>query len=131
VQPLVEGDIELVLVWMRGSTPAEVSARVGKVSETAINHGAVVHDLVGSLVIIAFGSLPIKQETPQARLALIKALRQEWVEDMKILHGAVRGFFGLIGGQPRQSHSFIVPKFDVMLSILLQMNYGQVEEFTA
>ena len=115
---------------MRGNTPTLISERVGNVAYIAFNHGAVVHAVVGSFVAVAFGTLPTKHEQPGDRPALVEELHQSLGDDIKILHGAGRGYFGLIGNQAWQSHSFLLPQFDAMLGVLSQLDFGQTQEFT-
>src|SRR5260221_8041136 len=57
-QQLKQGRIEFVLAFVRGESPPQVSERIARVADVAVTHGATVHDLVGALVIVAFGSHP-------------------------------------------------------------------------
>jgi len=129
-QPLTEGLVDFLLVFVRGADAALLSKRVGKVADLAIKQGALVHDLAGPLVTIAFGTSPGKAPEPSGnRAALLQELHRHLADDIKVLHGSVQATFGLIGGESRQSYALLLPKFDLMLGYLSQMNFGQVEEF--
>lgn len=128
-QTLREGEVEFLLALVRGNTPTVLTARAGQVADIAAQHGAVVHDLVCSLVVAGFGTLPVRQDPPGARLALVEELRRALGDDVKILHGKGRGFFGIIANDSHPSHTFILAEFETLLAVLSQMNFGQADEF--
>ena len=128
-QPLKAGCIEFILTFVGGANPAEVAERVGKVADLALAHEAVVHDIVGPLVIIAFGTSPSESPKPGSRASLLGALRGQLAGELKILHGAADGHYGLFGGNTRMAYTFLVPHFDKMLGNLSRLKFGEVEEF--
>src|ERR1017187_221162 len=83
-QPLKPARIEFVLVFVAGDTPEEISARVGRVAEIATSHDGVVHDMIGQLVVVAFGTLRGASSQPGSRPALV-------VESCENCHGAADG----------------------------------------
>lgn len=107
--------IEFVVAFVRGETPSKVSERMARVVDLAVTEGAVVHDLVGGLVIVAFGTHPVSRTESGSRASLLRALREQLASDVKIVHGAADGQYGLLGNETRMSYSFLVPKFDAML----------------
>ena len=129
-QQLKQGRIEFVLAFVRGESPAPVSERIARVADLAVAHGAVVHDLVGALVIIAFGTHPAASPESGGRASLVQALREQLVSDIKIVHGAADGHHGLLGGETRMSYTFLVPQFDHILGTLSRLQFGESEEFT-
>jgi hypothetical protein len=131
VQPpqLQQGRIEFVLAFVRGENPAQVSDRTARVADVAISHGAMVHDLIGALVIVAFGTHPSSSPDSGSRSSLVQALREQLAADVKIVHGAADGHYGLFGSQARISYTFLVPHFDRILGALSRLEYGNCEEF--
>ena|SRR5260221_6707821 len=128
-QPLKHGRIEFVLAFVRGETPAQVSERMARVADVAVANGAAVHNVVGALVIVAFGTHPASSPESGSRPSLVRALREELAGDVKIVHGAADGHYGLFGSKTRMSYSFLVPEFDSILGALSRLPFGQVEEF--
>lgn len=120
--------IEFVLAFVYGETPEEVSDAVGKVTEIAIAHHAVVHDIVGALVVVAFGAGaggPIAGD----RASLVEHLGRALSNRVKLLHGAAEGHHGLVGSGARIAYSLVLPRFDAMLGRLSRLEFGQTEEF--
>jgi hypothetical protein len=128
-QPFTAARIEFVLVFVDGNTPEEISERVGRVSEIAMSHNGTVHDIIGALVVVAFGTHPVSPPTAGERAALVEHLSQELSRFAKIVHGAADGHFGLVGSGKRIAYSFILPRFDAILGRLSQIEFGQIEEF--
>ena len=128
-QKLTRGRIEFVLAYVDGQTPEEVSERVGKVSEISASHHAVVHDLIGPLVVAAYGTHPNVPPNSASRISLVEHLKEALQSHVKIVHGAAEGCHGLIGSKNRLSYSFSLPRFDAMLGALSQLEFGKVREF--
>ena len=129
-QQLKQGRIEFVLAFVRGESPAQVSERTARVADVAVTHGATVHDLIGALVIVAFGTHPASSPVSGSRSSLVQALREQLVSDVKIVHGAADGHYRLFGSETRMSYSFLVPQFDQILGALSRLQFGESEEFT-
>jgi len=128
-QPLKQARIEFVLAFVKGDNSARVAQHMARVADLAIAHGGVVHDLVGGLVVVAFGTHPALSVESKGRPALVDALQREFAGDVKIVHGAADGHYGLVGSEGRMSYTFLVPKFDEMLGALGRLGFGQIEEF--
>jgi hypothetical protein len=130
-RPVIKyGRVEFVLAFVRGDDPSQISAHMAKVADLAVAQGAVVHDLVGGLVIVAFGTLPANSAEPGSRSSLIHALLEQLPRDVKIVHGAADGHYGLFGSDTRLSYTFLVPEFDRALGTLSRLEFGESEEFT-
>ena len=128
--PFTAARIEFVFVFVAGNTPQEISDRVGRVTEIAMSHDATVHDILGALVVIAFGAHSvISPPAVGKRSALVEHLSRELSRFAKIVHGAADGHFGLFGSGERKTYSFVLPRFDVILGRLGQTEFGTVEEF--
>jgi hypothetical protein len=128
-QPIQQGCIEFVLVFIRGDNPDEVSEHVARVADLAVAHEAVVHDIIGGLVVVAFGTLSPALPDSRKRRSLVEVLRKQLADDLKIVHGAADGHYGLFGGESRMSYTFLVPHFDEMLGGLSRLKFGEMEEF--
>ena len=129
-RPLKHGRIEFVLAFVRGESPDQVSELIARVADLAVTHGATVHDLVGALVIVAFGTHPASSPESGNRSSLVQALPEQLAGDVKIVHGAADGHYGLFGSGTRVSYTFLVPQFDSILGTLSRLQFGESEEFT-
>ncbi len=128
-EPFKGGRIEFVLAFVRGESPSQVSERMATVADLAATYGAVVYDLIGGLVIMAFGTHSESRTESGSRWALVGALRERLAGDIKILHGAAEGHYGLFGSERRISYTFVVPQFDAILGALSRLALGESEEF--
>lgn len=129
LQPIKPAHIELVIGFVRGDDPTQVSERVGKIAVLAVQHGATVHGVVAALVIVAFGVHPASPAGSGSRASLIAALSEQFRGDIKIVHGAADGSYGLFGNERRLSDTFLVPQFDQILGMLSRLQFGAIEEF--
>ncbi|HTV41126.1 MAG TPA: hypothetical protein VMF08_11165 [Candidatus Sulfotelmatobacter sp.] len=120
------GPIEFIIIFIRGESPGEVSKRTAQVTDLANVYGATIHHIVGALVIAVFG-VPTAP-APEARKLLVQSLQHELPRDIKIIHGAANGHYGLFGKEPT-SYTFLVPQFDRILGKLSQLEFGHVAEF--
>jgi len=127
-QPLKQGHIEFVLAFVRGDGPDQVSERVARVAEMAITHGGMVHDIIGALVVVAFGTSPAAPLRSGSGAALARALIEELPGDVKVVQGAADGDYGLFGRGAGSSFTFLVPQFDQALGRLSRLPFGGVEE---
>ncbi len=128
-QPIKHGRIEFVLAFVRGESPSQVSESMGRVAGLAVQQGSMVYDLVGGLVIVAFGTHPASPTESGSRASLVHALREQLAGDIKIVHGAADGHHGLFGNERRLSYTFVVPQFDAILGALSRLEFGESEEF--
>jgi hypothetical protein len=128
-QPLKRGHIEFVLAFVRGDGPAQVSERIARVAEIATTHGAAVHQIVGALVVVAFGTVPVVPPQSGCRSSLVHALTEELSSDVKVVHGAADGHYGLFGSKTWASFTFLVPQLDQALGSLSRLPFGAAEEF--
>jgi hypothetical protein len=83
--------IEFIVTFVRGEIPEDVSKRICQVTDIATTHGAMFHEIIGALVIVAFGTDPTSAPKPENRLLLVQSLQQELARDVKIVHGAAAG----------------------------------------
>lgn len=129
--PFTAARIEFALVFVAGKTPEEISERVGRVTEIALSHDGTVHDIIGAMVVVAFGTIPRSSPVTGKRAELVEHLSGdgELSGYLKIVHGGADGHYGNVGSGVRISYSFILPRFDAMLGRLSQIEFGQIEEF--
>ena len=92
-----------------------------------MEHEATVYDLLGPMVVMAFGTLG-PARTSGSRQQLVSHLVQQFGADIKIVHGAADGHFGTFGSRTRLSYTFTFPSFDLALTTLGQLEFGQTEE---
>jgi hypothetical protein len=123
------GRIDFVLAFVCGESPAQISERVARVTDLAVNHGAIVYDVVSALVITAFGTHPTSPPGSGDRSSLVHAMHEQLGADIKILHEAADGHYGIFGGESRLSYTFLVPHFDRMLAALGRLQFGQTKEY--
>lgn len=128
-RPIKSGRIDYVLAFVRGENPAQISERVAQVVCLAASHDAVVYDVVSALIIVAFGTHPTSSPGSGNRSSLVHAMHEQLGADIKVLHGAVNGHFGLFGGESRPSYTFLVPHFDRMLAALGRLQFGETKEY--
>jgi hypothetical protein len=127
--PLTESSIEIVLVFVRGETPEELSRLIGCVGEIAAAHEAFVYSLCGSLVSATFGAHPNSHPGPSARADLARDLLRELGTNIKVVHGAGRGCYGLFGASKNLFYGFDFPKFDSALGLVGRAEFGTIQEF--
>ena len=128
-QPFTQARIEYVLAFVRGENLSEISERVAAVADIATATGGLVDNLIGALVIVAFGTRPASVASQGSRSLLVDTLRKHLGKNVKIVHGAADGHCGLFGSQKRISYTFLVPNFDAVLGTLSRIEFGQIEEF--
>ena len=127
---LKQARVEFILVFVRDDVPSEVSERMGAVMDTAKAARATIHDVIGALVVMAFGTHPALGTNDGSRASLVDALRSKLGADIKIVHGAADGQCGLFGSERGiMTHSFLVPHFDKILGSLSRLKFGEIEEF--
>jgi len=128
-RPIKSGRIDFVLAFVRGESAVEISERAARVTDLATSHDAMVYDVVSALVIMAFGTHPTSSPSSNGRSALVHAIHEQLGADIKILHGAADGHYGLFGRESRLSYTFLVPHFDRMLAILGRLQFGETKEY--
>jgi hypothetical protein len=122
------GRIEFLFVFVRADSPQQLAERIGLVADAGIEHEAVVHDLIGPMVVMAFGTVGATQHSPVSRPELVGRLQRQFGADIKIVHGAADGHFGNFGGDRHIAFTFTFPRFDTALATLGRLEFGQTEE---
>ena len=129
IPPIKQGSIEFVIAFIRGESPSQISERMARVADLAMEQGAVVYNLVSGFVIVAFGTHAHPPPKSGSRALLVQALRDQFAGDAKIVHGAADGHHGLFGSERHLSYTFVVPQFDAILGALSRLQFGEIEEF--
>lgn len=127
--PLTASHIEIVLVFLRGNTPEQISELVGRVGEVAIAHQAFLDGLSASVIVAIFGAHPASHSAPGARAALVAGLLEHFGTSIKVVHGSGQGCYGLFGAGDTFRYSFIFPGFDAALGLLSRTEFGTAQEF--
>jgi hypothetical protein len=81
------------------------------------------------IITSGYGLFPAAQHSASSRTILINDFLQQLSGNIKIVHGATAGHFGNFGSSKRMSYTFVVPKFDLALARLGQIEFGKTEEF--
>ncbi len=123
------GRIEFIFAFVRADSPEHLAERIGLVADAGIEHNAMVHDLVGPMVVMAYGTLR-PGEPSGSREQLVSHLQQQFAADIKIVHGAADGHFGSFGSEKRLAFTFSFLRFDHALATLGRLEFGRTEEFT-
>lgn len=123
------GRIEFVFALVRAETPEQLSRRLGLVATMSTDHDGVVHDILGPLLVTAFGTLASARPSPTSRTNLVMQLRERLKGNIKIIRVAADGHFGLFGDDTRLSFTFTFPRFDAALAALGRVEWGHAEEF--
>jgi hypothetical protein len=124
---LRDGEIEYMLVAVRGEPAALAAQRMGVAVEVAMRHGASVEELLSGLVVLLLKApSPIFERTVDAR-AMFEDLRVSLGDDVKAVRRAEPGSFGYIGSQQRGTVSIIVPGFLEALMALGRLEYGRID----
>ncbi len=126
---LHSGEIGFVLSWVNGYSPEQVSERTGRVADLAIEYGGVVDSMVSGLVIVSFGASPPPFVHSSDQAGFVAALIQELGNEIKLVHGCSKGYYGNIGSARRMAYSFIIEDFGLALKRLCSLDFGQAEEF--
>lgn len=71
--------------------------RVSRVIDLAGTHGATIQTIIGVLVVATFGTSPGSLPSATGRLSLVQGLREQLAGDLKLVHGAADGRYGLLG----------------------------------
>jgi len=126
---LRSGEIGYVLAWLRGDSPEEISQRMGRTSEVAVQYGGITDCMVSGLIIVCFGMLPLADPQPHDRSGLVASLIQEFGENVKLVHGSAKGHYGNLGSSKRMAFSFVLQEFEAALARLCALQFGQAEEY--
>jgi len=120
--------IEFVFVLIRADSPEQLSKRIGLVTDAGLKHGAVVHSVIGPMVVMAFGTLRWAQPADTSRTNLVNYMQERFGNDIRIAHGAADGHFGNFGGGKSIHLTFSFPRFEAVLAALGRLEFGQTEE---
>ena len=123
------GRIEFIFALVRADNPEQLAQRIGLIADAGIEHQALVHDLIGPMVVMAFGTLR-PGEPSGSRQQLVSHLQQQFGADIKIVYGAADGHYGNFGSEKRLAFTFTFPRFDQALATLGRLEFGRTEEFT-
>jgi hypothetical protein len=123
------GRIEFIFVFVRAESVEQLAERTGAVVDAGMEHEAVVYNVVGPMVVMAFGAHG-PPPSPSSRSRLVGRMREKLGTTIKIVHGAEDGHFGLFGSEKFLAFTFTFPGFDHALATLGRLEFGQTEEFT-
>ncbi len=122
------GRIEFVFVLLRADKPQQLEARIGLVTDAGYRHDAVVHTVVGPMVVMAFGTLRSARHSATSRTKLVGYMQEQFGSEVRIVHGAADGHFGNFVGDRSIHYTFTFPGFAAALATLGRLEFGQTEE---
>ena len=122
---LRKGRIEFILVAVAESNAETL---IADIFDLTLKHDAEV-DLMGSLVVITYGTAGTESFPKGRRFTLMEALRQKFGAQIQIVHGAGIGHSGYVGGQSGGRFSFILPGLDEAKGRVQNLEFGEVQEF--
>jgi hypothetical protein len=122
------GRIEFVFVLVRADSPQQLEAHIGLVEDAGHKHDAVVHSVVGPMVVMAFGTLKSAQHSATSRTKLVSYMQEQFGSQVRIVHGAADGHFGNFGGDRSIHYTFTFPSFGAALAALGRLEFEQTEE---
>jgi hypothetical protein len=122
------GRIEFVFVLVRADGAQQLETGIGLVTDAAQNHYATVHSVVGPMVIMAFGTIRSAQHSATSRTKLVSYMREHFGSDVRIVHGAADGHFGIFGSGRCLHYTFTFRRFETALAALGRLEFGQTEE---
>ena len=121
---LTKGWVEFILL----DAPADkLPSMTGAIFDLAIDHEAEV-DLMGSLVVMTYCTAGGDTGQRGKRFALIESLQKKFKSDIKLVHGAGFGHYGLVGGRGGGRFTFILPQFDQAKTELNSVAWGEIRE---
>ena len=120
---------QFIFALVRADSPKELVERIGLVTDLSYEHKAVVHNVIGPLIVMALGTLTRATESSGTRQELVRHLQRQFGADIKIVHGSVDGHFGAFGSARYLAFTFTFPHFDHALAALGRVEFGSVEEF--
>ena len=126
---LQSGRYAFVFVSIRQESIDQLSKSIEQVLDLCIEHAATVQAVFGTMVLLTFGTSGPVKPALQSQSKLVKALGERFPRNLKILHGAVDGHFGLFGGKNRIAYTFTFPRFEEALAALGQLEFGEAREF--
>lgn len=117
--------VQYMVVAVTGDAPEQVAERIALVVDLAMMHDAYIDTLFSSIVVLAYGIFPKRQQPGHDIAGLTVALHEALGPHVKAIYGETDGHFGLIGGQNRVAYSFIVPDFTSVFGKLAAIPFGE------
>lgn len=126
-QKLEPATIHFAFVMVRGSTPDQISERMGIISELAEGHGGITDALLSGIVAIIWH--PSAANLESARKRFTRQLAELFPTDSKLLHGSSPGHLGNLGGPKIMSFSFILSDTEKIIGTWNALPFGTFEEW--
>lgn len=130
--PMHNGDIHLVIVQVKDDDLSETTELIKSVLEIMVQNNFTIQSFLVSLVVSTSGFPPLREIKNPIQICrqTMKELTDKHPGKLKILYANIFGRFGEYGHPQRMTHGPLVPKFDLMLKQLIELNYGESAEYS-
>jgi hypothetical protein len=119
-----------MLVQVKNDDLDETTELLASVIDVLMAKGFVIESFPVSLVIATVG-FPFKEPENPAGICeqTARELTNKHSGKLKVLYANVSGRFGLFGHSKRMTYGPLVPRFDLILKHLVELNYGDRGEY--
>ena len=122
---LSQGPVEFIFVMAQGHGDQDTAELIGVVTADAHSAGWMIQALVCNLVVLARGTVPLRESPVLERAALVEQLINTCANRIKAVHGAEQASFGTMGSSARRAHGVLLPSFPHAMGLLLALPLGQ------
>jgi hypothetical protein len=129
IRPPEVKHVQFVVILGDDTTnPQQVSAMLGRVIDTLIQHHATVTSVLPSLLVGLLGAPFSEGNSAEARQKLISALLREHGEQIRVVHGECNAPVGNFGPPTRYAYGALIPGFSGILKKLIETKFGAAVE---
>jgi len=124
------GIVHLILIQIKDDNLDEVEGLLASASDILMRREFTITS-VTALLIVATCGFPFRElENPKEICKqTAKELTDSHFGKLKVLYAAVAGRIGLYGHPKIKWYGPLLPKFDLMLKQLVELNYGESAEY--
>lgn len=122
---LSQGPVEFIFVMAQGHGDQHTAELIGAITADAHGAGWMVQALVCNLVVLARGTVPLRESPLLERASLVEQLINTCANRIKAVHGAEQASFGTMGSSARRAHGVLLPSFPHAMGLLLALPLGQ------
>lgn len=122
---LSQGPLEFIFVMAQGHGDQHTAELIGAITADAHGAGWMVQALVCNLVVLARGTVPLRESPLLERASLVEQLINTCANRIKAVHGAEQASFGTMGSSARRAHGVLLPSFPHAMGLLLALPLGQ------
>ena len=120
--------IDFVLVKVRDYPLENFMKSLDAVVNAALENGALVEQIMSSLVLVTYGAADICPSSEEKRKRLVSELIEKHGKDIAIVEGRQETLAGTYGSLPRMTFGSIIQDMWGLLKKLEALNYGESKE---